>query len=259
MARLDHPNLPKVSDFFTIENHDYLVMDFIPGKDLRTLMIEARQEGHFLPEPNVLYWASQICDALTYLHSQDPALVHRDIKPGNIKLTPDGLIKLVDFGLVKVLAPEEVTITVIQGQGTAIYTPLEQYGGNESHTDIRSDIYAFGATLYHLMTGQAPAEARDRFLQADRLVALRKINPDISTRTEKAVLWAMELHPDDRPESVEAFRHYLLGTKELPTRPDNIRPRSVTLLDALTTPPESTLLWIGVGLLALSLLATLGN
>jgi serine/threonine-protein kinase len=259
MARLDHPNLPKVSDFFTIENHDYLVMDFIPGKDLRTLMIEARQAGGFLQEPSVLYWASQICDALTYLHSQDPPLVHRDIKPGNLKLTPEGVIKLVDFGLVKILAPEEVTITVIQGQGTAIYTPLEQYGGNESHTDIRSDVYAFGATLYHLLTGQAPAEARDRFLQADRLALPRKINAEISPRTEKAILWAMELHPDDRPESVDAFRHYLLGTKELPARAENIRPRSVTLLDTLTTPPESTLLWIGVGLLVLSLLATLGN
>jgi len=259
LARLDHPNLPKVSDFFTIQNHDYLVMDFVPGKDLRTLMIEARHQNHFLPEADVLFWASQICDALAYLHAQDPPLVHRDIKPGNLKLTPDGLIKLVDFGLVKILAPEEVTITVIQGQGTAIYTPLEQYGGNDAHTDIRSDIYALGATLYHLLTGLAPAEARDRFLQADALVLPRKIQPDISPRTEKAILWAMELHPDDRPLSAEAFRHYLLGTKELPARPQTIRPRSVTLLDILTTPPESTLLWISAVLLVLSLLATLGH
>ena len=259
LARLDHPNLPKVSDFFTIENRDYLVMDFVPGKDLRTLMVEARQGSHFLPESEVLFWASQICDALTYLHSQDPPLVHRDIKPGNLKLTPEGLIKLVDFGLVKVMAPDEVTITVIQGQGTAIYTPLEQYGGNESHTDIRSDVFSFGATLYHLLTGQPPAEARDRFLQADRLVTPRKINPDISPRTEKAILWAMELHPDNRPESVESLRQYLLGTKELPARQQVARTRSLTLLDTLTTPPESTLLWLSVGLMLLSLLATLGR
>jgi serine/threonine protein kinase len=259
LARLDHPNLPKVSDFFTIENHDYLVMDFIPGKDLRALMVEAHHRNEFLPEQQVLNWASQICDALSYLHAQEPPVVHRDLKPGNVKLTPEGLIKLVDFGLVKILAPDEVTITVIQGQGTALYTPLEQYGSDGGHTDVRSDIYAFGATLYHLLTGQAPPEARDRFLQADRLVPPRKLNPEISPRTEKAVLWAMGLHPDERPESVEDFRHYLLGTKELPARSQGIRPRSVTLLDAVTTAPESALLWIAAGLLLLSLLATLGR
>jgi serine/threonine-protein kinase len=259
LARLDHPNLPKVSDFFTNENHDYLVMDFIPGKDLRTLMLEARHEGGFLAEAEVLGWASQICDALSYLHSQDPPVVHRDLKPGNLKLTPEGLIKLVDFGLVKLLAPEEVTITVIQGQGTALYTPLEQYGSDAGHTDVRSDIYAFGATLYHLLTGQPPPEARDRFLQADRLVTPRRLNPDLTPRTEKAILWAMGLHPDERPDSVEGFRHFLLGTKELPPRVKAVRPRRVTLLDALTAAPESTLLWITLGLLVLSLLATVGR
>ena len=136
LARLDHPNLPKVSDFFTISNRDYLVMDFVPGKDLRTLMLEYRQKSNFIPEEEILNWASQLADALTYMHRQDPPVVHRDIKPSNLKLTPDGLIKLVDFGLVKVLAPDEVTITVIQGQGTALYTPLEQYGGTNSHTAV---------------------------------------------------------------------------------------------------------------------------
>src|SRR4030043_2144477 len=121
-------------------------MDFVPGNDLRTLMMEARQRGEFLQETEVLSWASQIADALSYLHSQTPPIIHRDIKPSNLKITPSGLIKLVDFGLVKVLAPDEVTITIIQGQGTALYTPLEQYGGADSHTDIRADIFAFGAT-----------------------------------------------------------------------------------------------------------------
>src|SRR5512136_1752607 len=88
LARLDHPNLPKVSDFFSIGGRDYLVMDFVPGKDLRTLMVEARQQGVFLPEADVLGWASQLADALQYLHGQDPPIVHRDIKPSNLKLTP---------------------------------------------------------------------------------------------------------------------------------------------------------------------------
>jgi serine/threonine-protein kinase len=120
LARLDHPNLPKVSDYFSIGSRDYLVMDFVPGKDLRTHMIEARQEDKFLDEEMVLNWAAQLCDALLYLHTQSPPILHRDIKPSNLKLTPSGLLKLVDFGLVKMLAPGEVTITVIQGQGTAL-------------------------------------------------------------------------------------------------------------------------------------------
>ena len=170
LARLDHPNMPKVSDFFSIGNRDYLVMDFVPGKDLRTLMFEARHANSFLAEADVLNWANQLADALTYLHSQSPSILHRDIKPSNLKLTPSGLLKLVDFGLVKLLAPGEVTVTILQGQGTAIYTPLEQYGGDSGHTEIRSDIYAFGATLYHLLTNQPPAGARERFLVVFSLV-----------------------------------------------------------------------------------------
>ncbi len=117
LARLDHPNLPKVSDFFSIGSLDYLVMDYIPGKDLRMLMMEARQNGEFLDENLVLSWANQLSDALTYLHSQTPPILHRDIKPSNLKQTPTGLIKLVDFGLVKVLAPGEITITILAGTG----------------------------------------------------------------------------------------------------------------------------------------------
>lgn len=217
LARLDHPNLPKVSDYFSIATHDYLVMDFVPGKDLRTLMLEARQAGVFQQQTDVLDWASQLADALTYLHNQEPPILHRDIKPSNLKLTPSGLLKLVDFGLAKLLAPGEMTITILQGQGTAIYTPLEQYGGDSGHTDVRTDIYAFGATLYHLLTNQQPMEARERFLQPESMVLPRQINPEIGARVERAILWAMSLHPDERPESIEKFRQSLVG--DIPTSP----------------------------------------
>lgn len=215
LARLDHPNLPKVSDFFSNGPRDYLVMDYIPGKDLRTLMTEAMAKKSFLPELDVLNWANQLADALSYLHEQNPPILHRDIKPSNMKLTPTGVIKLVDFGLVKLLAPGEVTITVLQGQGTALYTPLEQYGGDIGHTDVRSDIFSFGATLYHLLTNHAPTDARERFLNPDALPEPRLLNPNVSLRTQKAILWAMELHPDNRPESVDAFRETLIGSRPI--------------------------------------------
>jgi serine/threonine-protein kinase len=215
LARLDHPNLPKVSDFFSENDRDYLVMDFVPGRDLKQLMDEARRRGRFLDENQVLTWADQLCQALIYLHSQDPPILHRDIKPANIKLTPAGTIKLVDFGLVKLMAPdEERTITILQGRGTAQYTPLEQYGGDTGHTDARSDIYTLGATLYHLLTNHPPVDAKQRFLRPGSLPAPRELNPQLSPQIEKAILWAMAMHPDDRPASVAEFRQALLGGEQ---------------------------------------------
>jgi serine/threonine protein kinase len=257
LARLDHPNLPKVSDFFSIGPRDYLVMDYVPGKDLRQRMLDAKQNNTFLAEEDVLGWANQLADALTYLHNQTPPLVHRDVKPSNMKLTPNGLLKLVDFGLVKALVPDEMTITVIQGRGTALYTPLEQYGGDGQHTDIRSDLYAFGCTLYHLLTNTPPTDARDRFLHPASLIAPRKLNPAISSRTERAILWAMELHPNDRPATAEDLRQYLIGTRELPPRPAGQVRTQNSLGQLIKGKPEQVLLWSLAGLLVVSLLASL--
>jgi eukaryotic-like serine/threonine-protein kinase len=257
LARLDHPNLPKVSDFFSNGPRDYLVMDYIPGKDLRGIMLDAKQKNIFLSEEDVLSWANQLAEALTYLHGQTPPLVHRDVKPSNLKINPNGLLKLVDFGLVKALVPDEMTITVIQGRGTALYTPLEQYGGDGLHTDIRSDIYAFGCTLYHLLTNTPPVDARQRFLHPESLLSPRKLNPAISPRTERGILWAMELHPDDRPGTAEDLRQYLIGTRELPVKPlTQIRSRN-SFLDIVRGKPERVLIFASVGLLLISLVASL--
>jgi serine/threonine-protein kinase len=127
LARLDHPGLPKVSDFFSTDGHDYLAMDFVPGQNLEEIVNEARRENRFLDQPSVLGWVDQLCDALTYLHSRQPSVLHRDIKPANIKLTPEGRVKLVDFGLVKPLDPNDPsTLTGLQGAGSLPYAPLEQ-------------------------------------------------------------------------------------------------------------------------------------
>jgi serine/threonine-protein kinase len=187
-------------------------MDFVPGKDLKQLMDEARNAGRVLSERQVLGWAKQILDALEYLHSQESPVLHRDIKPANIKLMPSGTIKLVDFGLVKLMAPdEERTVTVLQGRGTAQYTPLEQYGGDTGHTDVRSDIYSFGATLYHLLTNQAPIDAKTRFLDPDSFQMPRQLNPMLSLRVERTILHAIEMHPDDRQRSIAELRSELFS------------------------------------------------
>ena len=213
LARLDHPTLPKVSDYFSHEGREYLVMDYVPGRDLSEILNSARRQGRFLSERTVLEWAGQLCDALQYLHSQDPPVLHRDIKPSNIKLTPRGQVKLVDFGLVKLLMPDDSqTLTVVQGRGTVQYTPLEQYGGDTGHTDARTDIYSLGATLYHLLTGKAPADAKERFLKPGSLLPPRSINPDISPQTERSVLLAMATHPDQRPANITDLHTLLFST-----------------------------------------------
>ena len=212
LARLDHPNLPKVSDYFSDNDKDYLVMDFVPGHDLKELLAASLRDGHPLDERQVLAWAGQLCDALEYMHTQEPPVLHRDIKPSNIKVTPSGNVKLVDFGLVKVLVPDDQrTITVVQGRGTVQYIPLEQYGGDTGHTDVRSDIYSLGATIYHLLTGQPPLDAKQRFLKPKSLPGPRTLNPDISIQTEQALLWSLAMHPDDRPPTVADLRTALLA------------------------------------------------
>lgn len=249
LAQLDHPNLPKVSDFFSDDSRDYLVMDFVPGHDLRELLQASHARGEKLDERMVLDWAIQIIDALSYLHRQLPPVVHRDIKPGNIKLTPDGRIKLVDFGLVKLLAQDDArTITVVQGRGTALYTPLEQYGGDSGHTDARTDIYALGATFYHLLTDFPPPDAKTRFLNPRALRPPRGLNAAISPHVAEAILWAMEMHPDDRPQSVTEFADVLFGhhARAHPARP-------ATLASALRENRTAALLALGLFLLAVVL------
>jgi serine/threonine protein kinase len=213
LARLDHANLPKVSDFFYFNGRDYLVMDFVPGRDLREIIENARHKQTFIPEKQVLTWAEQLMNALEYLHQQDPPVLHRDIKPSNIKLTPNGTIKLVDFGLVKLLQPDDNrTVTVLQGRATIQYAPLEQIGGDVGHTNPRSDIYSLGATFYHLLTNEPPSDAKTRYLKSHTQapLSIRSINPTVSAQSEQAILHSLGLHPEDRPKDIQEFRRELL-------------------------------------------------
>ena len=250
LAQLDHPNLPKVSDFFSEDGQDYLVMDYVPGDDLKEIL-KASQAP--LAEDQVIPWASQIVDGLSHLHRQTPPVLHRDIKPANIKLTPDGRIKLVDFGLVKLMAPDDArTITVVQGRGTALYTPLEQYGGDGGHTDARTDIYALGGTLYHLLTNTRPSDAKSRFLNPSILKLPHVLNPDVSQTVSEAVMWALEMHPDDRPDTVQQFYEALIGQAPIPGMKTAVPP-SKLFIDAIKANWVPLLLALGLFFVAILL------
>src|SRR6195256_5391613 len=184
LARMHHPALPRVSDHFGEGEGQFLVMQFIPGDDLSQMM--TRKQGAF-PSDQVLTWADQLLDALDYLHTQNPQIIHRDIKPQNLKLTSRGQIILLDFGLAKGQASEVSRITTsasIFGY-TPNYAPLEQIQG--LGTDARSDIYALAATLYHLATAVKPPDALTRAAaivngQPDPLQRADEVNPAVGSQ-----------------------------------------------------------------------------
>ena len=215
LARLDHANLVRVTDFFEERGNSYLVMDFLEGD---TLAERIEREGA-LPEAQVVDLASQLLGALSYCHSQ--GVLHRDIKPQNILLRPDGRAILIDFGLVKLWdASNPQTQTVMRGMGTPEYAPPEQYATTEQHTGPRSDLYALGATLYHALTGERPLSATDRMALPERFVTPRTIAPGITAQTESVILKAMSLTLRDRWSSAEemttALKH---GSGVLPPQP----------------------------------------
>jgi serine/threonine-protein kinase len=208
LAKLSHPNLPKVTDHF-IEptGRQYLVMEYVAGNDLDTVV----QQRGALPESQVLAWADELLDALTYLHGQPQPIIHRDIKPANIKMTPDGKVKLVDFGLVKSFDPTNPrTSTSMRGLGTPEYAPPEQYNVT-GHTDQRSDLYALGATLYYLLTAQAPVTATMRMANPAVLRLPRQLSPSLRPSTEAAIMRAIELPMNNRFQTALEMRQALRG------------------------------------------------
>ena len=198
LSRLKHPNLPACTDFFTEGERDYLVMEYIDGVTLEDLL--ERNKGPF-PESRVLVWASQLCDVLEYLHSRQPPVIFRDMKPGNIMVTRSGrIIKLIDFGIARLFRASGSQDT--QLLGTPGFAPPEQYGS--AQTDKRSDIYSLAMTLFQLLT---LAVSENGFGLTNVHTKFPHISPPVARALEKAT----SLRPEDRYESIVVFRRALLG------------------------------------------------
>jgi eukaryotic-like serine/threonine-protein kinase len=214
LAGLRHTALPRVSDYFVISNQgQYLIMEFIDGEDLRQRI----ERLAFLPERDVAIIGIVICDAIAYLHFRPQTIIHRDIKPGNIKITPDGEIVLVDFGLAKVLDSKDendVQDTTTGARAmTPGYSPPEQYG--TARTDSRSDIYALGATLYAALTGIIPEDGLSRATGKVDLTPIRQLQPSVNSRLANVIEKALEIEPEDRYQDADEFRRSLISASEL--------------------------------------------
>ncbi|MBO9313862.1 MAG: PQQ-binding-like beta-propeller repeat protein, partial [Chloroflexus sp.] len=204
LATLQHPAIPKVYDFFEENGKVYLVLEFIPGKDLETVLEE---HGKPLDEERVARWALQICDVLSYLHNHKPEpIVFRDMKPSNVMVVGDDRIVLIDFGIARTLNRSDRKGTMI---GTEGYSPPEQYRGIAEPV---GDIYAFGATLHHLLTNTDP-RLETPFTFQER--PIRQINPTVSPEMEAAVARALEYDMAARWQSAEEFRQALLKVPSL--------------------------------------------
>jgi hypothetical protein len=240
LAGLRHPNLPRVTDHFVIEGEgQYLVMDFIQGIDLR----ERLERDGSIPEAEALPWFVEICDALAYLHSRNPPILHRDIKPGNIKIMPDGRAILVDFGLAKIVDKGSTTTTGAKAM-TPGFSPPEQYG--TGRTDPRTDVYSLGATLYASLTATIPEDSLERAMGREELTPVRKRKPTVSPALARVISKALEVEPGDRYQTVLELASALAASSRA-TNPTIVRGLSNLQRTQVTTPltePEEPPLFV---------------
>ena len=198
MKKLDHPCLPRIVDIINRDNVIYVVMDYIEGEPLSKVL----QEDGAQPQEVVLEWAESLCGVLEYLHSQNPPIIYRDMKPANVMLQPNGNVKLIDFGIAREYKEQNLEDTV--SLGTKGYAAPEQFGGR-GQTDARTDIYCLGVTLYHLLTGQNPCDP------PYELYPIRQYNPNLSAGLENIIIKCTQLNPADRFDScaelLYALRH----------------------------------------------------
>ncbi len=195
LSQLKHPAIPAIVDRFGEGNCHYLVMDFIEGTNLED---ELATQGGSLPESRVIEIARELCDVLSYLHDFHPPIIYRDMKPGNVILTPDGRVVVIDFGIARIFTPQGKATLI----GTPGFAPPEQYTGS---VDERSDIYSLAATLHYLLTGRDP-EKNPPF----SFPPVHSLKPEASPFLARAIDKALAYKVEDRPASAEAFKEMFL-------------------------------------------------
>jgi len=216
LASLRHPNLPRVTDHFVIEGEgQYLVMDFVQGDDLRQRL----ERNGPVREDEALPWFLDTCDALAYLHTRTPPVLHRDVKPGNIKITPEGRAVLVDFGLAKVVEVDSATTTGAKAM-TPGFSPPEQYGSGR--TDSRTDVYSLGATLYAALSAAIPEDSLERAMGRAELTPVRRRSPNVSAGLARVVEKALAVKPEDRYQSMAELAS-ALGASTTGSQPTIVR------------------------------------
>ena len=206
LSQLHHPNLPAFQDAFDERGRYYIVLGYIEGSDLTDLIRVLRQRNEVLPLDRILNWIISICDAVTFLHNHNPPVIHRDIKPDNIRITPEGMATLVDLGNAKATADGARTLFFIRHQGTPGYAPLEQYPGG-SGTDTRSDVYALGGTLYFALTTHEPPNV------STRNQSLQQNLPDLPSLQEQLLQ-----NPPETSLAPGSVRQFRLGVSK-PAKP----------------------------------------
>ena len=221
LSHLHHPNLPAFQDAFTERDRYYIVLNYIEGNDLTDLIRMARQHNEVVPIRQIIAWLLAVCDAVMFLHRQEPIVIHRDIKPDNIRITPSGTAILVDMGNAKAAADGVRTLFFIRHQGTPGYAPPEQYPGG-SGTDARSDIYALGGTLYFALTAHEPPSVsiRNQSLQQGR--------PTLPSLQE-----CLENNPPEALEDPNAVAQFRLGVSK-PSKPVLHHSRHIAQLGMLS-------------------------
>jgi eukaryotic-like serine/threonine-protein kinase len=199
IKKLDHPSLPRIVDIIDNGKVIFVIMDYIEGEPLNKILEEYGAQ----PQDLVIDWAKQLCEVLDYLHTCNPPIIYRDMKPANVMLRPDGNLKLIDFGIAREYKEQNMADTV--SLGTKGYAAPEQFGG-KGQTDARTDIYCLGVTLYHLLTGHNPCEP------PYELYPIREWNPQLSGGLERIIQKCTQLNPEDRYQScaelLYALNHY---------------------------------------------------
>jgi len=250
LSRLTHPNLPKVTDYFSRGRSHYIVMEYVHGRTLEQ-MLGARREKP-VDERHALSWALQICRAMHFLSVQKPRpVVFRDLKPSNIMIDRTGRVKLIDFGIARFFKEDKAEDTYVYG--TPGYAPPEQYGTGQ--TDVRSDIFSLGATLHHCLTGRNPAESPLTF--PDPLL----LNSKLNRGTVKIIMKALDQDPQRRYQSAlamkQAIQSVLLNIETLPKGVDSIIHAEAG--KPITLPWRKKTSWVSVPVMALGCNGTTGT